>query len=202
MNYLKLWAKLYIGAFVLAIIIWIIYSIAAMGPTYMITFLTNDGETYATYLEDGGSSYSVPPYNDQLEIEPNTECGYRFIGWRNQDTGEMLTSVECESDATYVPVYEEDWNVYEVTFVSLDEDGEVDWTETKQYLYNYNLAEDLPARPSDDEYDYEFISWAYVDGTEFQENVEDPSKVFVRGNATYEVIFSYEPKSYTSAVVA
>ena len=118
-------------------------------PKYIITFCNDDG---TILQQDTLELGEMPEYRRGIPTKDSTEqYNYTFIGW-NQEL------VPATKDVTYYAQYEENINVYDVTFY--DWDG----TLLQNSMVNYGempvYTGITPTRESDAQYTYTFTGWS------------------------------------------
>ena len=166
----------------------------AVVQKYTVRWFNYDGTLLET---DTGVPYGTKPvYNgDEPQRAGNAEHSYQFAGW-NYDTENGITP---SLGATYIDItaqFREIDNTYKVTWVN---DGVV--IETDEAVPygdkpDYNGA--TPTKPSDAQYDYDFIGWST--------SVTDPPKAeseldVVKGDITYTAVYSATLRMYPVTVI-
>ena len=166
----------------------------AVVQKYTVRWFNYDGTLLET---DTGVPYGTKPvYNgDEPQRAGNAEHSYQFAGW-NYDTENGITP---SLGATYIDItaqFREIDNTYKVTWVN---DGSV--IETDEAVPygdkpDYNGA--TPTKPSDAQYDYDFIGWST--------SVTDPPKAeseldVVKGDITYTAVYSATLRMYPVTVI-
>ena len=167
---------------------------AAVVQKYTVRWFNYDGTLLET---DTGVPYGTKPvYNgDEPQRAGNAEHSYQFAGW-NYDTENGITP---SLGATYIDItaqFREIDNTYKVTWVN---DGSVIETdEAVPYGDKPDYNGSTPTKPSDAQYDYDFIGWST--------SVTDPPKAeseldVVKGDITYTAVYSATLRMYPVTVI-
>lgn len=158
--------------------------------TYDVTFYDADDEVYETGTYAWGDTVSVP---DIAPVKASDEqYDYDFMGWSDtKGATEPLDQLPAvNGNASYYPVFDANEKSYMVTFY--DVDGEVFFEDSFAYGTK-PYCEDNPTKESDDQYDYTFVGWSDVEGSEQPLN-ELPT---VTGEAVYYPVFNSSDRTYT-----
>lgn len=166
----------------------------AVVQKYTVRWFNYDGTVLET---DTGVPYGTKPvYNgDEPQRAGNAEHSYQFAGW-NYDTENGITP---SLGATYIDItaqFREIDNTYKVTWVN---DGSVIETdEAVPYGDKPDYNGTTPTKPSDAQYDYDFIGWST--------SVTDPPKAeseldVVKGDITYTAVYSATLRMYPVTVI-
>ena len=161
---------------------------------YTVRWFNYDGTLLET---DTDVAYGTKPtYNGATPTkEGNAEHSYQFAGW-NYDTENGITPA---LGATYIDItaqFREIDNTYKVTWVNNGVVIETD--EAVPYGDKPDYNGETPTKPSDAQYDYDFIGWST--------NVNDPPKAesdleTVKGDITYTAVYSGTLRMYPVTVI-
>ena len=166
----------------------------ATAQVYTVKWFNYDGTLLET---DEGLHYGdIPIYNGETPTKPgNAEHSYQFAGW-NYDTENGITPILGTTYIYITAEFREIDNTYKVAWVN---DGVV--IETDEAVPygdkpDYNGA--TPTKPSDAQYDYDFIGWST--------SVTDPPKAeseldVVKGDITYTAVYSATLRMYPLTVI-
>ena len=166
----------------------------ATAQVYTVKWFNYDGTLLET---DEGLHYGdIPIYNGETPTKPgNAEHSYQFAGW-NYDTENGITPILGTTYIYITAEFREIDNTYKVAWVN---DGVV--IETDEAVPygdkpDYNGA--TPTKPSDAQYDYDFIGWST--------SVTDPPKAeseldVVKGDITYTAVYSATLRMYPVTVI-
>ena len=115
---------------------------------YIVQFLNYDN----TELQSGEVEYGVvPSYTGGTPTKPaDLQYTYTFAGWDAE-------IVAVTGEATYTAVFESILNKVNITWQ--DEDGNPILEEQVEYGTTPVFSGEIPTKPSDSEYSYEFVGW-------------------------------------------